>query len=267
MSSHTKKASPPAAGTHRFFKEIQTEFLVHELKDPLSVIETGVRLLLERQDRFGALSEKQHKTLQRVLRNAEKARSMMYDMLEIGRSESGCFVCSHFDPVKTALDVLREALELFPVRGAPALPEDGSFEDMTSALASRGIHFTARLTAPNIEMMQDETKFRQITGNLIKNALAHRSENVEVTVANAEETLLLEVTDDGPGIDPAHHALVFERYAQVDACSYLPRSGHGIGLAGALILARSLGGDVSLHSRKGAGATFRLVMPLALEIP
>ena len=249
-----------------FFKEIQTEFLVHELKDPLAIIETGVRMLLERQNRFGALTAQQQKTLQRVLRNTEKARSMMYDMLEIGRSESGCFVCSHFDPVSTCLDVLREMLELFPVKGKSVIIEDLATDDFMAALASRGIAFAARLSAPKIEMMQDETKFRQITGNLIKNALEHCNERMEITVSNDEDTLYLEVSDDGPGIDPAHHELVFQRYARVDACDYLPRGGHGIGLAGAQILARSLGGEVSIQSQKGAGATFCLTLPFSLEV-
>lgn len=266
MPQQPKKSFSHAPDKPRFFKEIQTEFLVHELKDPLAVIETGVRILLERQDRFGPLSAQQQKTLQRVLRNTEKARSMMYDMLEIGRSESGCFVCSHFDPVNTSLDVLREMLELFPVQGEPVISKDSSGDDIMAALASRGITFAVRLSAPKIEIMQDETKFRQITGNLIKNALEHCNEHIEVAVTNDGETLLIEVTDDGPGIDPSHHELVFQRYAQVDACTYLPRSGHGIGLAGAQILARSLGGEVSIQSRKGAGATFCLTLPFSLEI-
>ena len=266
MSRHLKKSLTPDQNEGRFFKEIQTEFLVHELKDPLAVIETGVRLLLERQDRFGALTARQQKTLQRVLRNTEKARSMMYDMLEIGRSESGCFVCSHFDPVSTSLEVLREVLELFPVRGEAVIGENSTTDDFMAVLASRGIAFAARLSASRIEVMQDETKFRQITGNLIKNALEHCNEHIEIIITNDEETLFLEVSDDGPGIDPAHHELVFQRYSQVDACTYLPRSGHGIGLAGAQILARSLGGEVSIQSQKGAGASFCLTLPFTLEV-
>jgi signal transduction histidine kinase len=45
------------------------------------------------------------------------------------------------------------------------------------------------------------------------------------------------------------------------------RKGHGIGLAGSLIMARSLGGDIEVSSRKGEGATFRLTLPLQLEQP
>ena len=69
----------------------------------------------------------------------------------------------------------------------------------------------------------------------------------------------------GPGGDPGHQELIFKRYAQVKECSIVPRKGHGLGLAGALILARCLGGDINIDSQKGQGAAFRLTLPLKME--
>ena len=94
-----------------FFRDIEIEFLIHELKDPIAVIETGLRTLLEKQEKFGTLSARQNKILKRSLRNSNKARAMLNSLLEIGRSEAGCFVCCRFPPVKAALGVLLEALD------------------------------------------------------------------------------------------------------------------------------------------------------------
>jgi signal transduction histidine kinase len=58
--------------------------------------------------------------------------------------------------------------------------------------------------------------------------------------------------------------MVFRRYAQVKECSIVPRKGHGLGLAGANIISRCLGGSLELESEKGKGATFRLSIPLKL---
>jgi signal transduction histidine kinase len=58
--------------------------------------------------------------------------------------------------------------------------------------------------------------------------------------------------------------MVFKRYAQVKACSIVPRKGHGLGLAGANIISRCLGGSLKLESEKGKGATFRLKIPIRL---
>jgi len=116
-------------------------------------------------------------------------------------------------------------------------------------------------------MFQDETKFRQIAGNLIKNALHHRRQRVDVHMELLDDRLAVAVVDDGRGIEPGHHELIFKRYTQVKECSLVERKGHGLGLAGALIMARSLGGDIEVISRKGEGATFRLTLPLRLERP
>jgi signal transduction histidine kinase len=79
-----------------------------------------------------------------------------------------------------------------------------------------------------------------------------------------ENNLVVAVRDDGPGIEPENHEMVFQRYAQVKECSIVPRKGHGLGLAGANIISRCLGGSLELESEKGRGATFRLTIPLRL---
>ena len=114
-------------------------------------------------------------------------------------------------------------------------------------------------------MFQDEIKFCQIVGNLLKNALHHRRKRVEIKMAVKDKDLVLRISDDGPGVDPEHQELIFKRYAQVKECSIVPRKGHGLGLAGALILARCLGGDINIESQKGQGAAFRLTLPLKME--
>ena len=77
----------------------------------MAVIETGVRTLLERVEKYGPLTPRQEKILKRSLRNSRKARGMLNGLLEIGRSEAGCFLCCRFQPAKSAYDVLLEALE------------------------------------------------------------------------------------------------------------------------------------------------------------
>ena len=248
-----------------FFRDVEIEFLIHELKDPLAIIETGLRTLLERQDKYGSLAPPQERTLKRTLRNSKKAREMLNNLLEIGRSEAGCFISCRFRPVRSVYQALIDSLET--VAGS-IFEEFKNYDSETEAmefLAKSGVLFEVDLQAVNVEMVQDEVKFRQIIGNLIKNALHHRKKQIEIKVGLDQEQLVADVTDDGPGIDPEHHDLIFKRYAQVNECSIVPRKGHGLGLAGALILARTLGGDIKIHSELGKGATFRLTLPLNLN--
>lgn len=259
-------AAPSARNTaDDFFRELEIQFLIHELKDPVSIIETGLRTLLERRDKFGPLTPKQENTLKRTLRNTKKTRSMLNNLLEIGRSQSGCFIGSHFQPTRSVMRIMKDALEIMT---GPLAEEIGKYQAETEALAllsQNGIYFEISPGLADVEMFQDEIKFSQIVGNLFKNALHHRRHRIEINMAIENANLVLAVSDDGPGIEPEHQELIFKRYAQVNECSVVPRKGHGLGLAGALILARCLGGDIGIVSQKGRGALFRLTLPLKLD--
>jgi len=267
MKSYIEDAAAPHKLTmsgEPFFREIQIEFLIHELKGPMSVVETGLRMLLEKKKTYGPLSPKQEKTLRRSLRNARKTRQMLGDLLEIGRSEAGCFLCSRFNPAEAVYDVLFETLELAPGVQFGNLPEADRFQE---SLPQFGIHIKIAPQLTDLVLEQDEKKFRQIFGNLIKNALHHRKERIDILINQTENMLCIDVGDDGPGIKPEHHAFVFRRYTQVNEDTPpITREGHGLGLAGAFILARCLGGNIELESESGKGATFRLVLPLRLEM-
>jgi len=253
-----------SARAEQFFREIEIQFLIHELKDPIAIIETGLRTLLEKQDKFGPLSAKQQNTLKRTLRNSKKARSMLNNLLEIGRSESGCFICSNFEPAQIVYQALKDSLEIMT---GPLSDELGKYEaekDAVELLSQNGITLEFSARVKNIEIFQDEIKFRQIVGNLVKNALYHRRAQVKITLDVADDNLIMAVADDGQGVEPEHQDLIFKRYAQVKECSIVPRKGHGLGLAGALILARCLGGNITLDSQPGQGATFHLVLPVKM---
>ena len=123
----------------RFFRDIEIEFLIHELKDPISIIETGLRTLLERQEKIGPLTERQEKTLKRTLRSSEKARQMLNGLLEVGRSEAGCFLLCGFSPAATVYKALIDALETVPGPHVDALPDSGREQELAGMLADWGI--------------------------------------------------------------------------------------------------------------------------------
>ena len=114
-------------------------------------------------------------------------------------------------------------------------------------------------------MHQDETKYRQIAGNLIKNALHYRTQQLELRLDVENDIFVMEIIDDGPGIPEKFQQSIFKRYTQAAECRLNARNGHGLGLAGARTLARVPGGDIDLFSRKNEGATFRLIMPCLLQ--
>lgn len=248
-----------------FFKEIDIEFLIHELKDHIAVIETRVRSLLEKQDKFGQLSARQERTLKRAMRNCAKARGMLHSLLEVGQTEHKQLIGSRFKPAGIMPEILVEALEAMSGKFSQALSELKDGEDAMRFLSTAGFDLTTTDRACEAEAFQDERKFRQIAGNLIKNAIHHCKRKVHIQLDIDNDWLCLEVADDGPGVAPEHHGLVFQRYAQINDRSKVSRRGHGLGLAGAYIITRHLGGDIKIKSEKGKGAAFQLYLPLNME--
>jgi len=261
-----KNSDPPAA-EERFFRDIDVEFLIHELKDPIAVIETAVRMLLEKTDKYGPLTGRQQKTLDRALRNSKKARSLLADLLEVGRSDAGCFQCCHFNALDTVNTVLMETLESVDAGFCERLGSVASPSERETLLVGRGIRITCSDGARQVQLCQDPIKFRQIVGNLIKNAFQHRRQRLEIDVDCVEDRLLVAVVDDGPGVEKENRELVFMRYTRMKPCTMLSRTGHGLGLAGARILARRMGGDIVVKCDRGPGAVFLLTLPLVFEQP
>ena len=254
-------------GDGNFFRDIDVAFLVHELKDPIAVIETALRMLMEKQEKYGALTPRQQRTLDRALRNSKKARSLLADLLEVGRSDAGCFQCCHFNVAGMVERVLLEALEFADAGLWEKLQPLDSDDQRELVLEQGGIRIVCSETALQAQLCQDEAKFRQILGNLIKNGLRHRRRRLEIDVDCRAGNLLVDVIDDGPGVEKENRELIFERYTRLKECAILSRTGHGLGLAGARILARRLGGDIVVKGQRAPGAVFCLTLPLSFEQP
>ena len=137
---------------------------------------------------------------------------MINDLMEIGRSESGCFLCCRFQPEKTVRSVLIEELETLTAGTISADTDDASGLN----LEAHGVFLSIDAQTERTEMLQDETKFRQILGNLIKNALRYRKNRMNIHVGIEQDRLLIDVSDDGPGVKPEDHELIFRRYAQAN---------------------------------------------------
>lgn len=256
-----EKLAPAAAGSDDFFRALDTQLLVHELKGPLLLIEAAARTLIEQAGRMGPLTERQEKTVKRILRGTLRGRRLVNQLLEIGRAEAAQFSLASFNAAEAVLKVLIESVESSDAELAARLSEATTGDAQLAVLAQADISLKIAAGIDQVRIFQDPVKFDLIVGNLIQNGLYFRRQLLEIVLDREGGDLILMVQDDGPGIPSEHHAAVFERYKPIQ--DGLERKGHGLGLAGALILARRLGGDISLESLPGHGATFRLRIPFA----
>jgi two-component system, OmpR family, sensor kinase len=122
----------------------------------------------------------------------------------------------------------------------------------------------------------DEPRLRQVLGNLVNNAITHTPAGTPVRVTIGRGTIdagpsgqdggpavVLDVSDEGPGMTTDQAQRVFERFYRADAARNRSSGGTGLGLAIVAGLVAAHGGTVSLRTAPGQGADFQVKLPLS----
>ena len=230
----------------RELEEQQNRFLrhvSHELKTPLTAVREGAELLRDRVG--GELSPEQQEIVRIVRENTLSLQKLIEDLLTYHQTRS--MEPQTLGPV-ALVDMLRRVMR----------------EHKLAALA-RMLTFDVTLS-PAI-VVGDGDKIRAIIDNLLSNAIkyAPRSSPIKVDLAIEGDFAVLDVSDQGPGIDPDERPRIFESFYQGKIAPGGRIKGSGLGLAIAREYALAHGGRIEVLDRiDGArGARFRLWLPLA----
>jgi signal transduction histidine kinase len=115
-----------------------------------------------------------------------------------------------------------------------------------------------------ITVMGDAEAIREVVDNLVGNAIRYTPQGgrIEVVLAEAEDSAVLEIKDTGIGIEPRDQGRIFERFYRADKHRSSEAGGTGLGLSIVKNVAVAHGGDVSVESVPGRGSTFRVRIPL-----
>ncbi|MEO8899142.1 MAG: ATP-binding protein [Candidatus Dormibacter sp.] len=206
----------------------------HELRTPLAAMLGFSDLLEMREPRAD-----QMQAIDAIQRAGSHLLSLVNDVLDIARIESG-----------------RESLSLQPVDVHAALLECAGL--VAPAAAERGIEISVRGDAGDgVFVSADRQRLNQVLLNLLSNAIKYGDAegHVSLGAAASERDVMIDVTDDGPGLTEAEQRLLFQPFERLGA----ERShvqGTGLGLALCRQLTTAMGGTLTLRSEKGEGATF-----------
>jgi PAS domain S-box-containing protein len=233
----------------------KSQFLAHishEIRTPLHVLLAHVQML----DRDRAIGEAQRAKLGIVGSSGRHLQTLINDVLEMSKIEGGRpeIVESRFDPWATLVDVERM---------------------FAADAATRAVALTLERTSELPPcVLGDGGKVKQILINLVSNALkfTHRG-SIRLAassraLADGALTLQVVVSDTGVGIALEDVERVFLPFEQLEAGKRA--GGTGLGLAISLAHARSMGGDLTVESRPGAGSTFTfryVARQAATELP
>lgn len=233
---------------HRWQLQQHSDFfsvISHELRTPLSIQKEGISNLMEGM--AGPLSESQQKIVRIVQESQEKLEFMIGNILTI-----------------TDLNKMDGQAAFREVQPLPVLTQLLQASDQTAR--KRGISLVANLPSSLSPVFSDEDLVRQVLLQLMDNALHFAKTEVGVSAEprniDGENCLCIGVTDDGPGISPAHQRLIFEPFSQANRpAGGAGYQGIGLGLAICRLIMDRLKGTIQVKSAPGRGSTFYVLLP------
>lgn len=190
---------------------------------------------------------------------APKQREAVARMLQCGRHIGRL--------VEDVLDVVRLNAGVLPVAPEPLLLDDV----MQRALVlvqpqadAKSILMIAERESDPVICVADRHRLCQIVVNLVANAVKFTPENGEVHVewGAGPDAVHVRVRDTGIGIAPEDQGRIFVAFERLPSGASAGASGTGLGLTISKHLAHSMGGDITVESRPGAGASFTLSLPV-----
>jgi len=217
----------------------------HELRTPLNAI-LGFSEMLAREKNA---TPDQHDKLAIINRSGKHLLSMINDVLDLSKIESG-----RVELVEHPFDLVALIKEISAM--------------IQSRAVEKGLSVIVEVETVSFPIIKADTgKLRQILINLLNNAVKFTDEG-GVTIRYGTEpnpeapnrcSIVIEVEDTGPGIDPARHAQIFEPFVQ--GIGETERKGTGLGLSICKKYAEFMGGTIELESEAGKGSHFRVRLP------
>jgi signal transduction histidine kinase len=218
----------------------------HDVKNPIGAADGYASLLSD--GIYGELTPAQRDSVERMRRSIQTALALIRDLHELAAAETG-----HLTLTIEPVDV-RELLR-------------GLVEDYQATARAAGIELRDRVAADATALSTSGMRVRQIVSNLISNAIKYTSGRTVTVSGRVVSTgpagekgpwMRIDVTDEGPGIPAEKQDFIFEEFSRIDPEH---KSGAGLGLAISRLLARALGGHLTVDSVVGIGSTFSLWLP------
>jgi signal transduction histidine kinase len=226
----------------RLLDEVKTNLVAtvsHELKTPLTSVRMALHLLLE--ETVGAVNPKQTELLVAARDDSERLLTMINDLLDLARLESG-ETKMQIEP-KSPHDLVREAIN-----------------DSVDFADTLGVKLSADVEESLYRVGVEERQIEHVFSNFIHNAVKHspRGETVLVQARKHDGGIRFAVIDKGPGVPQQYQSRVFDKFFRVPGED---RDGAGLGLSIAREIVHAHHGSVGVKSNPGEGSEFFFILP------
>ena len=224
---------------------LKTNFLSnmsHELRTPLNSVIALSGVLNRRL--ATKINEEEYSYIGVIERNGKHLLSLINDILDISRIESG-----------------KEEVEISQFNANELLAEVTNM--ISPQIDNKDMEILHAESQVNIPIISDRHKCQHILQNLISNAIKFTEKGrVIIRTKISDNKLVVSIMDTGIGISPDHIAHIFDEFRQADGSTSRKYGGTGLGLAIAKKYANLLGGNITVTSELEKGSTFTLTLPL-----
>ena len=218
------------------------KMIVHDLKTPLTSVLATLEMLSDGD--FGQVSTSQKVAIGEVESKSEDLLALIDDILEVARIEEANIT-----------------LALSPMAPGALLAE---------LVHEWGHRFQQEQTTVSVSVADDAPIFtgdkgliKRVFSNLIQNAVTHSSKAVhlEFSARRAGHGVLFTVTDNGPGIPPEYHEIIFRKFGQVEVPRTPRTRSSGLGLTFCKLVVERHHGRIWVKSAEGKGSSFYIELP------
>ncbi len=219
----------------------------HDFRTPLTLIKGYTDQILTNKDNF--LTQSTESDLKNLRKNTAMLTQMTSEINNLLLLEEGRLELNWSEiRLLPMLQLITQMFDSRMVQEGKTLQLDPQIED-------------------DLTLKADKLYFNKILFNLISNAIKHtrKGDRILVIASLKGNEILLEISDTGEGIDPAHLPHIFDRFYQVPDQPYARQEGFGIGLSLVKELVTLHGGQIDVKSVKGEGTKFKVTLPLNLD--
>lgn len=224
--------------------ELKDEFLgnvSHELRTPLAVIYESISQMAD--GLLGPTTEKQKKFLMMSLKNIDRLKNMIDNLLDIAKIEKG------------KMEIFKENVNMVE------LIEEVVAQFLPRAQA-KGLKLSLQYARHQIQVLADKEKIIQVLNNLIGNALKFTQKGfIDVSLEEGDGSVVCRIRDTGIGIEAKDIPKLFSKFEQIGRLAGPGEKGTGLGLAIVKGIVELHGGEIAVESLPREGSMFSFTLP------
>ena len=240
----TQQALEPVEQNFQRLKQFTAD-ASHELRNPLTVIQTAVDVMLSHPERIHPLDTKK---LAAINSATNQMTRLVEDLLFLARTD---------------------AVVTIPTSEWVPIPLNEVLQDLVALLEpqaqAKGITLKSHLVV-GISVNGDVAQLSRLFSNLLENALKYTPAggNVVLAMTRLNQNVVVSVIDTGIGIAPEDLQFVFQRFWRADKARSSRSGGLGLGLAIAQAIAQRYQGEITVKSKTGVGSCFQVRLPILM---